>query len=137
MAENVFNHRDLIVWQKAIELVNAVYDISESWPKAEVYGLTSQIRRACVSIPSNIAEGNGRTTTPDYLRFLDHSFGSLMEVDTQLHIARHRGYIKGDAERQLEGRITEIAKMLNGLIASLKRRQSESGERGRRANPNL
>lgn len=136
MSDRILSHRDLKVWQKSVELVDRVYDLSTTWPREERYGLTSQVRRASVSVPSNIAEGNGRTTTRDYLRFIDHSYGSLMEVDTQMHVARNRGYIRDSEELELINQVTEIAKMLNGLVASLRKRMQQTGHTGRRTNSN-
>src|ERR1041385_1021104 len=85
----VKNYQELIVWQRAMDLVEEVYRISRGFPREEVYGLTSQIRRASVSIPSNIAEGQGRRTTPDFVKHLSIAYGSLREVETQALIA-HR-----------------------------------------------
>jgi four helix bundle protein len=78
------SHRDLIVWQKAVKLVVAVYDASNNFPKDEIYGLTSQMRRAAVSIPANIAEGQGRRMNKEFQMFLGHARGSLLELDTHL-----------------------------------------------------
>jgi len=128
MRSNVLSHRDLKVWQKAIDLLDRIYDVTSEWPKHELYGLTSQIRRAGVSVPSNIAEGNGRLTTPDYIRFLYLSYGSLMEVDTQVFIARRRAYLTAEVETDLTARVSEVGRMLNGLIKSLRKRHEESPE---------
>jgi four helix bundle protein len=87
-------YRELIVWQKAINLVEAVYRATKHFPQTELYGLTRQIRRAAVSIPSNIAEGQGRNTTKDFLHFLAVANGSLMELETQIIIARRLNYIE-------------------------------------------
>lgn len=124
-ASPVQSHRDLEVWQVGIELVDAVYGVSTEWPKHEMYGLTSQARRAAVSVPANIAEGNGKGTTKDYLRYLDNAYGSLMELDTHVHIARRRDYLSEPDETRVTTLITRIAKMLNALSRSLKRRLSE------------
>jgi four helix bundle protein len=118
------SHRDLDVWKVAIDLTDAVYATSDRWPKEERYALTNQIRRAAVSVPSNIAEGNGRRTTKDYLRFLDMAFGSLMEVDTQVCIATRRNYITAEQESDLLTFIERIGKMLNALMSSLERKMA-------------
>ena len=86
----VKNYQELIVWQKAMDLVEEVYIASKSFPRKEIYGLMSQVRRAAISIPSNIAEGQGRRTTPDFFRHLSIAYGSLREVETQIMIARSR-----------------------------------------------
>lgn len=123
MSNKILSHRDLLVWQKSVDLVDLLYEMTDSFPKHELYGMSSQLRRAGVSVPSNIAEGNGRGTTQDYIRFLFTSYGSLMEVDTHVHLAQHRNYIRqGDEDRVIE-RLSEIGRMLNGLINSLERRK--------------
>ena len=93
------DYRELIVWQKAMDLVEAIYRTTARFPKEELYGLTSQIRRAAVSIPSNIAEGQARNTTRDFLHFLAIAYGSLKEVETQVLIAERLGYIDESAKR--------------------------------------
>ena len=90
------NFKELLVWQKSIDFVTEIYRITETFPKAEVYGLISQIRRAAVSIPSNIAEGNSRRSKPDYLQFLKISRGSCAEVETQLVISKNLGFFNED-----------------------------------------
>lgn len=127
MGDRILSHRDLLVWQKAVELVNTVYDMADSFPRHEIYGLGAQVRRAGVSVPSNIAEGNGRRTTSDYIRFLYQSYGSLMEVDTQVHIAKNRRYITPNDEDTVIERLSEVGRMINGLINSLNRRKREKG----------
>src|SRR5436190_6583461 len=95
------SHRDLIVWQRAMDLVEAVYHLSASFPKAEIYGLTSQMRRAVVSVPANIAEGQGRRLTREYLYFLSNARGSLLELDTHLEIAARLKYLTNDNHLRL------------------------------------
>jgi len=95
------NYRDLIAWQKAMDLVMAVYRASENSPKQELYGLTSQVRRAAVSTPSNIAEGQGRRTNRDFCNFLSIAHGSLREVETQIFIASRLEYIDGQLTSDL------------------------------------
>jgi four helix bundle protein len=117
----VKNYQELIVWQKSMDLVEEVYKSSRDFPREEIYGLTSQIRRASVSIPSNIAEGRGRRTTSDFLRHLSIAYGSLREVETQILIGRRLKYI---TQASLEGVLNlagEVGRLLNGLMASLTR----------------
>jgi four helix bundle protein len=115
----VKDFRDLFVWQRAMELVEMIYRVSEIFPSKEMFGLTNQLRRAAVSIPSNIAEGQGRNTTTDFLRFLSISRGSLQEVQTQFEIARRLGYIGEESKLELALLSDEVAKLINGLCRSL------------------
>lgn len=112
------NFRDLVVWQRAIDLVAEVYVATREFPKYEIYGLTSQIRRAAVSIPSNIAEGQGRLTRGEFRQFLGHAKGSLAEVETQLVIAERLGYVKDTTP--LQKRLSEVGRLLNGLLNSMR-----------------
>jgi len=116
------SHHRLEAWQQALELVKTVYSITSQFPKTEIYGLTSQMRRAAVSIPSNIAEGAARETTPEFLRFLYIARGSLAELETQILIAKDLGYIK-DAGPLHEG-LDRVSAPLSGLIRSLRDRKS-------------
>lgn len=109
--------RELVVWQKGMQLVTKVYSKTGCFPKEEAFGLTFQIRRCAISVPSNIAEGYGRQHTSDYIRFLRIARGSLNELITQFEIAASLGYIK-DISVEME-ECNEIGKMLNGLIAKL------------------
>ncbi len=113
------SHRDLIVWQKAMDLVVSIYRESDSFPKTEIYGLTSQVRRAAVSIPANIAEGQGRRLAGEYIHFLGNARGSLLEVDTHLEVAKRLGFISADNHLALAEQLTEVRKLLNGLMRSL------------------
>jgi len=115
----VRTYRDLIVWQKAVQLVTAVYRATKSFPKEEIYGLVSQIRRCAVSVPSNIAEGYGRKSTADYLRFLQMAVGSLYELQTQLEIAKNLHYMKEETYEALYSGSREIERMLSSLISKL------------------
>ena len=117
------NYRDLIAWQKAMDLVEAVYRATKQFPKDELYGLTSQVRRAVVSIPSNIAEGQGRTSAKDFQNFLSIAHGSLREVETQLMIAQRLGYITAEQLQPLTELAAEIGRLTNGLINSLANRR--------------
>ena len=122
----VRSHRDLLVWQKAMDLVDMVYDLAEHFPDREGYGLTSQITRAAVSVPANIAEGQARSTSRDFANFLAIARGSLMETDTLLTVAVRRGYVPEPAAGSTYSLITEVSKMLTSL-----RRQIAA--KGRRA----
>ena len=121
----VKDYRDLTVWQKAMDLVETIYHTTAAFPKEETYGLTSQIRRAAVSIPSNIAEGNGRNTTRDYLHFLGMAYGSVEEVETQVLIAERLRYVDSSHSSSLVQMTTEIARLISGLMNSLRRRNPQ------------
>ncbi|QEC67324.1 four helix bundle protein [Panacibacter ginsenosidivorans] len=114
------SYRDLIVWQKSIELVKNIYLFTQSFPKEEQYGLTNQMRRCAVSIPSNIAEGYGRNATGDYKRFLQIAVGSLYELQTQLEISFHLKYLDENNFISIIALCTEIDKMLYSLIQKVK-----------------
>ena len=109
-------YRDLIVWQKSMELVKEIYRLTKLLPREERYGLVSQMQRAAVSIPSNIAEGYGRVSTYDYIRFLNIARGSKHELETQLEICVMLGYMSGKTAADATGLCDEIGKMLNVLI---------------------
>lgn len=112
-------YRDLVVWQKSMALVTEVYKLSKSFPKDEVYGLTSQMRRCAVSIPSNIAEGYGRNSTSDYARFLRVAAGSLYELQTQIEIAMNLQYL-GEVEfDEMYESSREVERMLSSLSRKL------------------
>jgi four helix bundle protein len=113
------NHRSLKAWQKAIELVEHMYAATASFPREELFGLASQMRRAAVSVPANIAEGAARSGTKELVRFLSIAEASLSELDTHVEIARRLGYLKND---QLHREIDAVAALLMGLSASLKRK---------------
>jgi len=112
--------RKILVWQKSILLVTKVYKVTRTFPKEETFGLTSQIRRSSVSIPSNIAEGSGRESNKDFLRFLYISLGSLFEMQTQLEIAKNIIYINEEEFNLLYEDSREIERMLASLIKKLK-----------------
>jgi four helix bundle protein len=116
----VNSFKDLTVWKKSIDFVTSIYTLVKLLPKEETYVLSDQIRRAVVSIPSNIAEGSGRNTTKEYIQFLYIALGSASEVETQIIIGHKIGYFK-DIDNYIEN-LNEIKKMLNGLISSLKRK---------------
>ena len=117
----VKGHRDLLVWQRSVDLAMRIYDATEPFPRSEVYGLAAQMRRAAVSVSSNIAEGHGRDHLGDYLHHLSMANGSLMELDTQLVIASRREYLAPVLARKLFDQCAEVARMLAGLTRSLKR----------------
>ncbi len=115
----VQSYRQLIAWQKAMELVEAIYTATDAFPRDELFGLTSQIRRAAVAVPSNIAEGQGRESTKDFIRFLSIAYGSLMEVETQILIADMRKYVSEADSHNLLNRSAEVGRLINGLSRSL------------------
>ena len=112
-------YRDLQVWQEAIVLVESIYTATKHFPKQETYGLTNQMQRCVISIPSNIAEGHGRNSSNEFRRFLYISLGSLAELDTQLEIAKRLGYLEPGESDTLDKKIVQLRKMLYGLIKSL------------------
>jgi four helix bundle protein len=116
-------YSDLIVWQKAMDFVVAIYRAGAAFPRDEIYGLTAQMRRSAVSIPSNIAEGQGRDSPADFLRFLSIAYGSLCEVETQICIAQRLDYIDAERHRSLMISSAEIGRLLNGLSNSLARKR--------------
>jgi four helix bundle protein len=109
------SHRDLLIWQRSMDLAEAVYRATTSFPKAEVYGLTAQMRRAAVSIPSNIAEGFYRSTRKDYAHFLSIAKGSLMELETQLLLAMRFRYTSAADGDALVAEIGELERMVSSL----------------------
>lgn len=108
-------HRDLIAWQKAVQLVTEIYRITRAFPRDELYGLTNQIRRAAVSVPSNLAEGHGRNSRKEFHQFVGHARGSLLEVETQLEIARNLGYLSESDAAILLASASEVGRVINGL----------------------
>jgi four helix bundle protein len=117
----VRHYQELIAWQKAMDLVVVVYRYTASFPKEEMFGLTSQLRRAAVSIPSNIAEGQGRRTTKEFVNFLAIARGSLQEVETQLFIAERLNYLTGAALAEITKLSSEVGRLICGLANSLER----------------
>lgn len=113
------SYKDLIVWQKSVILVKKVYFLTKTFPKEEIFGLTSQMRRAAVSIPSNIAEGYGRRTRKDYGQFCSIAYGSSLELETQLVIARELNYCTARDLLEIELLVAEVGKMLNSLVHKL------------------
>jgi four helix bundle protein len=124
MEANVKSFRDLKVWQKSIDLVEQVYDLTDQFPGDELYSITQQIRRCTVSVPSNIAEGSARNSTNDFIRFLHISKGSLAELETQIIISRRRNYLSQQDSEHINHRIQEIDYMLYRLIERLKAKRA-------------
>ena len=121
MGTSVKSFHDLIVWQKSMELVTAIYQVSQKFPKEEIFGLTSQIRRAAVSIPSNIAEGRGKSSVGEFQQFLYHARGSLAEVETQLLIAINLGYLTKEEVPHIMELIARVGRLLHGLLSAIKK----------------
>ena len=117
----ILSYKDLLIWQKGIKIVILVYQLVKSFPKEEIYALTSQLKRASVSIPSNIAEGYGRNSDKSFSHFLDISRGSLFEIETQLIIAKELGFISDDfLYQEILSQIEEESKMINSFSKTLK-----------------
>ena len=121
-ARSIRGYRDLEVWQKAMVLVELCYRVTRQYPITERYGLCSQSRRAAISIPANIAEGQGREHLGDYLRHLSIANGSLMEVETQLEAGLRLGYVSQKELRNVFGLVQEVRRMLAGLTRALRAR---------------
>ena len=114
-------HRSLLAWQESVELALLVYRVTESFPKSELYGLTSQVRRAATAIPANIAEGSARTGTGELLHFLSYANGSLSELDTHFEIAHRLGYVPD--RKELDEKTERVFRLPSGLTASLRRKR--------------
>ena len=117
-------YRDLRVWQCAVNLANELYDITDSWPKSEQFGMTSQARRAAVSVAANIAEGQGRTGRKGFKHHLSIAYGSLCELETIVHLAQRRSYCDEITEQSFQFLSGEVARLLKGLMKSLDAPQS-------------
>ena len=122
---SIRSYRELEVWQKAMNLVVDCYRLASQFPKTEVYGLASQLQRAVVSVPANIAEGQGRSHTKEFLNHLSIAYGSLMEVETHLQIARRLHYLDDSTLDAMLEKTGELGRMLNGLIQSLTRKLTD------------
>jgi four helix bundle protein len=114
------SYRDLIIWQKSVTLVTKIYEVTKKFPASEIYGLTNQLRRCAVSIPSNIAEGYGRNSTGDYKRFLQIAVGSLYEMQTQVEISSNLNYVSKEQYDELMNLSIEIDKMMYSIIQKIK-----------------
>lgn len=115
-------YRDLIAWQKAMDLVTEIYEVTRTFPREELYGLTSQLRRAVVSIPSNIAEGQARYSHAEFHHFLRNARGSLAEMETQIQIACNLKYSNEERAKALLQATAEVGRILNALLDSVKKR---------------
>lgn len=115
----IYSHKDLIVWQKGVRLCKEVYEATEKFPKSEIYGITSQMRRSAVSIPSNIAEGRSRNTTKDFLHFLSIALGSASELETQIEIAKELSFLEERKYININELLVEVSKMIMGLMKKL------------------
>ena len=116
---SIRSYRELTAWKKAMQLAKLVYTLTRGWPKEELYSLTTQIRRAAVSIPSNIAEGQGRFSTKEFMHFLRVAHGSLTEMETQIILAQDLGYLSNEQTDQLLASSAEVGRLINGLYRSL------------------
>lgn len=114
------SYKELIVWQKSITLVREIYSITDSFPRSEIYGLVSQLRRASISIPSNIAEGHARKSSKEFSHALSIAYGSGLEVETQLIIAKELGFINEINFNRVVSRLEEVLRMLNKMTSSRK-----------------
>ena len=120
------SYKDLIVWQKAIMLVKEIFKLTDNFPKSEIFGLTSQMRRSAISIPSNIAEGYGRKSVNERLQFHKIAYGSGLELETQLIITKELGFVDNDLYIQIENLLKEVLKMLNVITSRNKKLISRS-----------
>lgn len=118
------SHRDLKLWQLSVDLTENIYRLTAAWPRHEQYGLVSQIRRAAVSVPANVAEGAGRRSTGEFQQFVGIARGSLAEVETLLILAARLGYLKTTTLEALVGDVQELGRMASGLIQALGQRKS-------------
>ena len=124
-SKKIVSYQDLDVWKRGVELVKKVYKATSGFPKSEIYGLTSQIRRAAVSFPANIAEGWGRESSKNYVQFLRNSRGSLFELDTLIIIAAELQYLSPEISSGIRKEIEELGKMLNSIIQKINARIME------------
>jgi four helix bundle protein len=123
------SYRELLVWQRAKALAAQIYRATEQFPKPETYGLTSHIRRAAVSVPSNIAEGQGRLTSGEFCHFLGQARGSLLELETQLAIALDLNYLQPDRYKALDQETCQVLGLPNRLIESLRKSRNQPGSK--------
>ncbi len=121
------SYRDLEVWQKAMDLVIMCYQTTKKFPRSEIYGLVSQLQRAAVSIPANIAEGRERQHSKEFIQHLSIAYGSLAELETHVQIAERLNYIEGSQLKKLLSKTSEVGRMLNGLRKSLEKRSRDQG----------
>jgi len=119
MREKLKSYKDLVVWQKSIVLVKRIYQLTRPFPADEKFGLVSQMRRAAVSVPSNLAEGHARNTTGEFIQFISHAEGSLAELETQVILAVELSFCSGSEAQPVQDLIEEVQKMANALRRSL------------------
>ena len=119
MNAEIKSHKDLIVWQKAVDLSMLIYKLTNTFPQREIYGLSSQMRRAAISIASNIAEGRARHTRKDFSHFLHMAFGSAVELETQLLIAKRLSFLGDNEYTKTNSLLSEVSKMLRAMIDKL------------------
>lgn len=124
MSNRISSYKDLIAWQKGIELTTIVYKLLNQFPKEEKYGLISQISRSCTSIPANIAEGWGRDSDQNFVNYLRIAKGSLYELETHLIVSKNINYLTDENLKDLQIKIEEISKIINGLIKSIQQSKS-------------
>jgi len=124
--------RDLVAWQKAMLLVTEIYRVTRRFPSEEMFGLVSQMRRAAVAIPSNIAEGQARASTGEFRQFLGHARGSLAELETQIQIAKNLNYLSEAQTSALSETAMEVGRILNGLIAALKKSNRRAASKSKK-----
>jgi four helix bundle protein len=134
MAGAAGTYEDLRVWRRAMDLVREIYRSTACFPQQEIYGLTIQMRRAAVSVPSNIAEGKGRFSRKELLQFLFHARGSLLELQTQITIARELGFLPEIEGEKLERLASEVGRLLNGLVNRFQQDASSESQNPRRKN---
>jgi len=115
-------HKDLEVWKESMQLAVSIYAVTEKFPKSEIYGLTSQMRRAAVSVPSNIAEGAARFSVKEFLQFLNIAGGSLSELDTQITLAATLGFLAKGECAEIEARVEKTSSLLAGMIHSVRKK---------------
>lgn len=118
--EKTKHFQDLLVWQKSIDLAEIIYTITKNYPKEEMYGIISQMRRCSVSIASNIAEGQSRNSAPQFVQFLNIAKGSVSELETQLVISKRLKFVSEEDYVKTQNALSEIGRMLNGLIKAIK-----------------
>jgi four helix bundle protein len=119
MEKEIKSFRDLIIWQRGINLVKEVYEETRNFPKQELYGLTSQIRRSAISIPSNVSEGHTRQHRAEFRQFLSMALGSLAELETQIIISRELNYISSEKSEKVIDQMDSLGKMIRGLMKKL------------------
>ncbi len=121
---SVRSYRDLLVWQKSMDLAMEIYAVVKNFPKEELYGLTSQMKRSALSVPSNIAEGSSRRTTGEFMRYINIATGSLAEIETQIIFSSRLNYINKEITSSLLKQADEVSRMLQGLYNSLESKTS-------------